>query len=251
LAERNIRAVILAGSRNDGPLCEESSEAYEALIDLWGRPMLAYILDAVAESQMLRDPIVVGFESFGEALDLDGVTLVPAGESFVESITRGVDAAGEADYLFFITGDVPLVTGPILDRFVRACMDTGGEFFAPAVTRGASEERFPEVQRTYARLREGELTLGNCFLGTRDCIVSLLPVLEDLYVIRKSVLRMAWTVGPIFLLKLALGRAGIADAERAFARVTGSVGHAILDADPEIALDVDKPSHLRAVRAMR
>ena len=251
MVERNIRAVILAGSHNDGPLREESSEMYESLIDLWGRPMLAYILDAVAESQVLRDPIVVGFPSFEDALDLDGVTLVPAGESFVESITQGVNAAGDADYLFFITGDVPLVTGPVLDRFVLSCVDAGGDFFAPAITREASEERFPGVQRTYARLREGELTLGNCFLGTRDCIESLLPVLQRLYAIRKSVLRMAWAVGPVFLLKLALGRAGIADAERAFTRVTGAVGRAILDADPEIALDVDKPSHLKALRAMR
>ncbi len=251
MKDSDVRAVILAGSRNDGALSEVSPERYEALIRLWGRPMVAYVLDAVAGARRIDGTVLVGFDEFADHLDLEGVSLVPAGDTFVDSISRGVAATRECDYLLFITADVPLVTGPILDGFIEEALGLGGDFFAPAVTRDVSEARYPGIERTYARLREAELTLGNCFLGTRESIKALLPEFDRLYSMRKSVVKMAWTIGPLFLLRLALGRATIGDAERVFARLSGAHGRAVLSPDPEIALDVDKPSHLRALEAMR
>ncbi|MFP4200715.1 MAG: nucleotidyltransferase family protein [Bacillota bacterium] len=251
MKDRDIRAVILAGSQNDGALSEESPERYEALVPLWGRPMVDYVMGAVIEARHIEGVVLVGFEEFSDQLDLGEVSLVRAGETFVDSIARGVAATGDCDYLFFITADVPLVTGRILDNFIEKSLELGGDFFAPVVTREVSEARYPGIERTYARLRDAELTLGNCFLGTRECIKTLLPEFDRLYSMRKSVVRMAWTIGPLFLLRLALGRATIGDAERVFGRIAGAHGRAVLSSDPEIALDVDKPSHLHALARMR
>jgi len=242
-----IRPIILAGSRNEGPLRQVASQDLEALIPVGGRPMVAHVIDATLSARSLLDPVLVGFPEFAEVPQLRDQHTVPAGETFVESIKRGSNAAGDVEYLLFITGDVPLVSGEILDRFIEAALAHEADFFVPVVRRTLSEDRYPDVARTYARLREGELTLGNCFLGTRDCIFSMLPTLDRLFAMRKSVIRMGWIIGPTFLLKLAFGRAGISDAEALFRRITGFPGRAIFSDDPEIALDVDKPSHLRAV----
>lgn len=245
-----VDAVILAGALNEGPLGDLSTERYEALVPLAGRGMVQYVIDALRDAETVDGISLVGFPEFRERMPLEGVRLVPAGKTFLDSARIGLEVNPTAERLLFITSDVPMVTGPVIDRFVSACMGREGDFFVPVVTRTTSEARFPGVRRTYVKLREGEITLGNCFFGTRHSIGRVLPEIEKLVQQRKSPLRMAVTLGPVFVIRLLTHTAGLVHLERLFRRVTGTEGHAIMSDDAELATDVDKPEQLLTIERL-
>lgn len=245
-----IRGVVLAGAPNDGAL-ENEGEDYEALIDVCGVSMVQYVIDALADAATVDGISLVGFAEFSHRLNLEGVELLQAGEDLPDSIERGLKGTEGADYILYATSDAPLLRGEMIDDFVRRCLrEEGGEFFASAVTRGVSEEAFPRIHRTYAHLAEGDITLGNCFMGTSECILRTLPALRRLYRIRKSIWRMGLTLGPALILRYLLGRASLGDLEVLFRRTLGAEGRAIISPYAEMAVDVDKSEHLRAVRRL-
>jgi len=243
----SVNAVILAGALNEGSLQEVSGEKYEALVRVKDRCLAQYVIDALRESVSVRDILLVGFPEFRERLDLEGVQLVPAGDSFPASVRMGLEMSSGAEYLLFVTDDVPLLSGSCVDELVRECLAREGEFFVPVVTREVSESKYPQIKRTFASLRDAEVTLGNCFLGTEHSIRRVLPELQRFYEARKSVLRMALLLGPWFLLRLVTRTMSVGYVEKVFRRITGATGVAVFCQHPEIALDVDRPDHARAV----
>ncbi len=244
---RTVAGVILAGAANDGELAGCSDEPYEALVRLAGKPMVQYVVDAVRESCRVDSALVVGFPEFRDHLSLDGVDLAPAGQSFIDSITVGLEMNSEADYLLFVTSDVPLISAHVIDEFIDMCLQVDGEFFVPIVQRETSEAQFPGIERTYARLRDGSFTLGNCFFGSRPAIERTLPRLRVLYEARKNPVRIAASVGIGFLIRLVTGTCTVEYAERVLRRITGTTGRAVICSQAEIALDVDDAEQLRGV----
>lgn len=248
--DTKANAVILAGALNQGPLREISEEKYEALVSVGGRCLVQYVIDALRESRRIEDIILVGFPEFRGRLDLEGVQLIPAGDSFPGSVRMGLEMSSGTEHLLFVTADVPLLSGPIIDELIEGCLGQEGDFFVPVVTREVSESRYPEVERTFAPLREGGITLGNCFLGTEHSIRRVLPELERFYDARKSILRMAVLLGPWFLLRLVTRTMSVGYVEKVFRRITGAYGVAVFCQHPEVALDVDRPDHVRAVEGL-
>lgn len=245
--DARVNAVILAGALNEGPLREISEEEHEALVGVKGRCLAQYVIDALRESERVQEIVLVGFPGFRERLDLEGVQLAPAGDSFPDSVRMGLEVSSGAEYLLFVTADVPLLSGPVVDELIEECLAREGEFFVPVVTREVSESKYPQVRRTFASLRDGEVTLGNCFLGTEHSIRRVLPELDRFFAARKSVLRMALLLGPWFLLRLVTGTMSVGYVEKVFRRITGAHGVAVFCQHPEVALDVDRPDHLMAV----
>jgi len=56
-----LKAVVLAGRRNDGKLRAEAPDvAWEALIPIQGHPMTAYVLAAVSSVPEVSETVLVG-----------------------------------------------------------------------------------------------------------------------------------------------------------------------------------------------
>ncbi|MFZ5592589.1 MAG: hypothetical protein ACOY81_12390, partial [Bacillota bacterium] len=71
---------------------------------------------------------------------------------------------------------------------------------------------------------------------------------RQLVAARKSPLRLAGLVGWGFLLRFLLRRITLAEAERKVSQLLGVEGAVVLCSDPEVGVDVDKPSDLLLVR---
>jgi len=243
-----VRAVILAGALNDGPLAEVSDVQYEAQIPLGDKTLLQHVLQACRKARYIDEITVVGFAVFEEDLSGSREKLAPAGETFIESLQNGLQGSGEADFLLFCTADAPLISGEALDDFVERCLQVDAEFCACALKRQTVEERFGQVQRTWARLREGKITLGSCFFGSVAAVKRVMPAFRRLYRVRKNVVRMAWILGPAFILKFAVGLASLRDIENLFDRMLQVQGKAVLSPYAEMAQDIDKPQDLQMAR---
>ena len=235
--------MVLGGGEPGDRMAADSGVAAKALVALEGKPMGAYVLEALRACTSVGRIVYVGPTN----VRLRGLydVAVPSGRRLVDSMALGLGAAlgtAPAERLLVVTADIPWITGAGLDAFLAAAPDA--DLVYPAVTEAASVARFPHQQRTYARLRDGRLTGGNAVLLKAAAVPRLLPLMDSAFRARKNPLALARMFGPDVLLAVLLGRARIADLERRLERISGLRARALVTEDAALAADVDRAAHL-------
>ena len=238
-----ITAVVLAGGEVGDRMAADAGVEAKALVPLAGKPMGAYVLEALRGCAAVGRIVYVGPVN----VRLRGLydVSVPAGRRLVDSLALGVGAAlaqAPEARLLVLTADIPWVTSNGLAAFIDAVPDA--DLVYPAVTEAASSAQFPHQRRTYARLREGRLTGGNAVLMAPAAVPKLLPLIDAAFRARKNPLALAGLFGVDVLLALLLGRAGIGQLERRLERISGIRARALVTDDAALAADVDRPGHL-------
>ncbi|MBO2519055.1 MULTISPECIES: nucleotidyltransferase family protein [Limnochorda] len=247
-----VDAVVLAGAPNTGRLHEVSPEPYEALIEIGGRPMLAYVLEALQASAQVGRLVVVGPPALDVVVTVTGAERVDPGPDVLANLLAGVDALGargSSRHILVSTADIPLLTPEAVDDFLNRCWAMGDlDVYYPVVLRERSEEVFPGVERTYVRLKDGSVTGGNLFLVRADALQRSQGLLTEMISLRKHPLRMSRLLGPRVLVKAAVRTLSADDVARRIEKLLGLRGRAVFTPYPEIGVDVDKPSDLALVR---
>ncbi|WP_324669081.1 NTP transferase domain-containing protein [Geochorda subterranea] len=243
-----LDVVLLAAAGNEGQLRGASAEPWEALIPIAGRPMVAYVTAALAESTRSGRIVCVGPPAVVEAAAAAApgrVTGVAPAGHLLGNLERGL-ASAAGDYVMVVTSDIPLLKPHMVDDFVRRC-EQGGEavdVWYAVVERSAGERAYPGVRRTWVRLQDGTFTGGNLLVVSRDIVARTRRLLGPTLEGRKSPLTLARLLGPVALLRFMVGRLSIADVERRVGAMLGIRGRAVATPYVEIGIDVDKPDDL-------
>lgn len=244
MARMKVAAVVLAAA-NPGSELEQGVKA-KALLTLGGRPMAAYVLDALLASRFISGLVYVGPTTAELAARVDAV--VPGGEKVSESVKQGLEAAlarfPGVQKLLVVTGDLPWLEAAAVDDLLENAPEAALVY--PIIAREVSEARFPQATRTYARLKEGAFTGGNFFLLEPSAVSKLVPLVERFYAVRKAPLAAARLVGLATLLKFVLGRLSLREAEARVGALAGVSVRTYRTPFASIGADVDKASHLKA-----
>ncbi|MEX2502084.1 MAG: NTP transferase domain-containing protein, partial [Trueperaceae bacterium] len=242
-----VTVVVLAGGDATDVLAARVGAPAKALVPLKGRPLGAYVLDALVEADCVARVVWVGALDAAMRKQVD--LAIPGGPRMVDSMALGAGAADAIrqpdEALLFVTADIPWLRGSSVDRFVRVASPLAPLVY-PVVGRAASEATFPGMQRTWIRLADGDVTGGNLLLVRPEALRRLLPWVDFATRDRKSPLWMAWQLGPGVLLRLVTGRASLAFLERHLSRLIGTEVRAYLSDDPVLGTDVDRPEQLPA-----
>ncbi len=242
-----VTAIVLAGGDASDVLAAAVGAPAKALVPLKGRPLGAYVLDAVLAARGVRRVIWVGALDGAMRRRVD--LAIPGGPRLADSMALGTGAAlpglEEDERLLVITADVPWLRGASIDRFLADAGDDHDLVF-PVVARPAYEATFPELSRTWVRLADGHVTGGNLLLAREGALRALLPWVDLATRDRKVPWRLAARLGPGMALSLALGRATLAGVERRVGRLLGLRVRALRSDDPVLGTDVDRPEHLPA-----
>jgi hypothetical protein len=157
-------------------------------------------------------------------------------------------------YILITTSDIPLVTSKQINCFIENCTaNPGFDIYYSIIEKNAYTQLFPSpnLRRVYANLVEGSFTGGNVFLINPKVIIDCEDVIEQFVFFRKHPLKMARILGKRIALKYLKKYLSIRDLEKMVPHyLKGYSGRAII-VDPEIALDIDKPIHLKAVKKIR
>lgn len=245
------KAIVLAGSLNNGQLRECSTASSEALIKIGDKIMLEYVLEALKNAQGVEDIIVAGpkkqLESFIQ--EDQELSIVEKGTTIMESLINAVDVLKGDDFsrILIVTADIPLITGAIIDRFLEECQEEEGDIIYPIVPKSFNEAKFPHMKRTYVKLKEGIFTGGNIFLVNPQIIKPLAQKAGELIELRKSPLKLVNYIGFTYFLKYIFHNLSAKDAEDRIAELFNIQGKALSFSFPEIGVDVDKPSDLELV----
>ncbi|WP_324716322.1 NTP transferase domain-containing protein [Carboxydochorda subterranea] len=251
-----LDAVVLAAAGNRGRLREVSEAPYEALIPIEGRPMVAYVVEALAQARRVSGIVVVGPDPVVEAArkalgEPVGTRLkaVAPGARLIDNLERGL-AEATTEHVLVVTSDIPLVKAHMVDDFVRRCEQSPEmqDVWYSIVERRMGEHRYPGVKRTWVKLADGSFTGGNVFVVRRDIVELTRPILTRAIEARKSPLTLARLLGLRAVVRFMLGRLTVAEAERRVGRMLDIRGKAVATPYAEIGIDVDKPSDLELAR---
>lgn len=246
------RAIVLAGSLNNGRLKECSPATAEAFIRIGNKYMVQYVVEALKEAETIGDIILSGPKKDLEDIykDRKGIYIVESGPTIISSLQNALDILdlqSDSRRVLVVTSDIPLITGPIIDAFLKRCLNEEGDVLYPIIPKSLNQFKYPDVERTYVKLRDGVYTGGNVFLVNplivKPCALKAAEVIK----FRKEPLKLVRYIGFKYLFKYLLGLLSIQDAEERVSQLFNIKGKAIHISLPEIGVDVDKPSDLRLV----
>ena len=246
--------IVLAGGvpREENLLFEHTRGGPKALLDIAGRPMGQWVLDALTGAQKIERIVLVGL---GAEHGLDSPKLVdslPDHGSLLRNGTAAMDRVLEmapgTQQVVVCGADIPLVTAEMVDGLIRQCADPSIDIYYSTVSRALMEERFPESRRSYVHLVDGDFAGGDIFVVNPRIAYKNRELLEALAGNRKKVLRQVTRIDLVLLLKLLFRRLSVAEAEIRISRVLGWRARALFVQHAEMAMDVDKPFQLEICR---
>jgi GTP:adenosylcobinamide-phosphate guanylyltransferase len=239
-----LDALILAGSRgHHDPVAALGKVAHKALTPIAGRPMLAFVLDAVrGVPEVGRIFICIDAET-----DLRPVTngtpfnRIPPADSPAASVAAALQAIDGNRPLLITTADHPLLTPQIIGYFLTHASNDAdlsvGLAEAETVTKA-----FPEGKRTFYRLAGKGYSGCNLFLARKPGAVRVAEYWRRMEGHRKNPLRLVREIGIGALIRYALGLLNLESAFRHVSTLTGAKITPVILPFAEAATDVDKPS---------
>lgn len=249
-----MNAIVLAGGipQPDEPLYTYSQGGSKALIDITGRPMVQWIVDALAESKSVDQIIVIGLSAKSELTCSKPIHYISNQGRMLANIIAGSEKSLElkpkSEYLLVCSADIPALRGDMVDWLVKSAMQTKDDLYYGVCPKEVMEARYPESRRTYTKLKDIELCGADINITRISAIKEHLDTWEALIGNRKSPMRQAGIIGLDTLFQLATRQFTLeALVERASQRI-GIKGRAIVWERAEPCMDVDKPHQLELMR---
>lgn len=245
-------AVILAGGKlNPGDeLWTESKGLSKALIDIQGKPMIQWVIDAADKSESVDRLIVAGLSEKGNLKsEKPAIFLADQGgifENLSESAKIILQEAPGTVYFLCISADIPLISAEIIEDVIAENQSPGIDFFYNIVKKTEMQTTFPGVKRTYMKFKDGSFCGADIHIFSTQ-IVDRLQTLE-IAQYRKKPFKLISLVGAGSIIRMIFYPPDIEEAAKIVTRHFGFYGKPVVSKYPEIAMDVDTLQHLSVVR---
>jgi len=247
-------AIVTAGGI---PQPEDSLYTYshgdsKALIDVAGKPMIQWVLDALSDAKMVDNVIVIGLSPKSGVTCKKPLHFLSNQGRMLANIVAGVNKSLELNkknkYVLIVSSDIPALKPEMVDWLIETSMETQDDLYYGVCPKAVMEARFPGSKRTYTPLRDMAVCGADINISHVRNATEHLEMWEQLIGTRKSPLRQAGIIGLGTLLALFLRRLTLEDAVRRVSDRIGIKGRAIVWAHAEPCMDVDKPHQLELLR---
>ena len=225
----------------------------KAMLDILGKPMVQWVLDALSGAKLVERVVLIGLTEENGVTCEKPITFIPNRISMIENILGGIHKVLEinpsATRVLMVSSDIPSITPEIVDWEVQNSLQTDVDLCYNVVTRQKIEARYPGSRRTFTRLKGLEVCGGDMHVIHTSVATANPAIWEKLIASRKNPVKQAAILGFGTLLLMLLR---LITLEEAVKRVTSRLdmtGQAILCPYAEIAMDVDKPNQLELMRA--
>ena len=247
-------AIVTAGGipQPGDPLYIYSNGDSKALIDVAGKPMVQWILDALGDAKSVDNVIVIGLSAKSGLTCKKPLHYISNQGRMLANIVTGVSKAIELnkknEYVLLVSSDIPALKSEMVDWLVETCMETKDDLYYGVCPREVMEARFPTSKRTFTKLKDMEVCGSDVNVIHVSMATDHLDTWEELIGNRKSPLRQAAVIGWDTLFQLFTRQITLQSlVERASQRI-GIKGRAIIWNHAEPCMDVDKPHQLELMR---
>jgi GTP:adenosylcobinamide-phosphate guanylyltransferase len=247
-------AIVTAGGipRPEDPLYTYSHGDSKALIDVAGKPMIQWVLDALGNAKQVDNVIIIGLSPKSGVTCKKPIYYVSNQGRMLANIVAGVNKALELNkknkYVLIVSSDIPTLKSEMVDWLVDTCMQTKDDLYYGVCPKDVMEARFPGSKRTYTHLKDMDVCGADINLTHVRMATEHLDMWESLIGSRKSPLKQAGIIGFSTLFALFTRRLTLEDAVRRVCDRIGIKGRAIVWPYAEPCMDIDKPSQLELLR---
>jgi len=241
-----MNALISAGGipKPDESLYEISQGGNKALIDLCGKPMIQWVLDALSGSALIDSVIIVGLPPDISLTCKHPLTFIENQGDMIENVRAGAEAIIKKDptaqITLLISSDIPAITSEMIDWMVKAVDNQPYDIFYSVVDRNVMEKRYPGSKRTYVRLKDIELCGGDIHALRPSIACQNNPLWDRILAARKNPLMQAWLVGIDTLFFFITRQLNLEKAAIFLSKKLGIKGKAVVLPFAEMGMDVDK-----------
>lgn len=250
-----MNAIVTAGGipQPEDPLYEYANGSPKALLDVAGKPMIQWVLDALSDAQNVENVLIIGLDENADLHCSKPMYFLPNQGRMLANIVAGVEKTLEldpsAEYVIIVSSDIPGIDGGMVDWLINTAMQTHEDIYYGVVPREIMEARYPGANRTYTRLKDIEVCGADMNIAHVRMATEHLDTWEDLIGKRKSPLKQAASIGYGTLLRVLFHQITLEDLVATVTRRLGVTGRVIVWDKAEPAMDVDKPHQLEILRA--
>ncbi len=250
-----MEAILIAGGQpKPGELLyEETQGKPKALLDIAGKPMVQWVLDALGGSQSIDQMVIVGLSGDCGLSSNKPISFIPDQGNMVDNIRAGtrklLEIDPQAKHLLLVTSDIPAIKPEMVDWTIKTAMQTDEDLYYNVISREVMEAKFPSSRRTYVKLRDGEFCGADMHIIRASIVFTREKYWDRLIASRKSAVKQAAFIGYGVLLLMLLHWIDIEGATRKVAKRLDLTGRPLICPYAEMGMDVDKPFQLEIVRA--
>jgi len=247
-------AIVTAGGI---PVPEDSLYVYtegrsKAMLDIAGKPMIQWVLDALSDAKNVDNVIIIGLtEKSGVKCSKPTYYLQNEGRmlaNIVAGVNKSLELDRKAEYVLIVASDIPGLTGEMVDWLVGEIKKTPADLYYGIVPREVMEKRYPDSRRTWTHLKGMDVCGADIHAAHVRMATEHLDMWEALIGNRKSPLKQAAVIGYGTLLKLLFRQLTLEDSLARVCKRIGIVGKEIVWPWAEAGMDVDKPNQLEIAR---
>lgn len=249
-----MNVVVTAGGmpREQDPLFAMTRGGQKALLDIGGRPMVQWVLDALNGANSVRNIVLVGLEENPGLQSEKPLFLLPDQGDMIANIQAGAREVARldpaAEKLLVSSSDIPAITPAMVDWLVEQIQPVEADIFYNVIERRTMESRYPHSRRTYLNMRGREVCGGDINAVSMSVALGEHQIWKRLIAARKNPLRQAALIGFDTLFLLLLRRLDLAGAERLVSRRLGIRARTVPCPYAEMGMDVDKPFQLEMMQ---
>jgi CTP:molybdopterin cytidylyltransferase MocA len=247
-------AVVIAGGI---PQPQESLYPYsngnpKALIDIAGKPMVQWVLDALGEAKTVDRIVLIGLTDKAGLTCRKPLYYISNEGRMLANIQAGTAKVKElnpkAEYVLFSTSDTPGLTGSMVDWVINTSMQTKHDLYYTVIPRQAMDDRFPTSRRTFIQLKDLEACGGDMHVARASIVGKNSQFWERLIEARKNPAAQASLLGFDIIFRFLTRQLTAEDIIRRVAERLGLKGRALISPFAELGMDVDKPHQLEIMR---
>jgi GTP:adenosylcobinamide-phosphate guanylyltransferase len=248
-------AIVIAGGipGPEEPLYPYTQGKHKALLDICGKSMIQWVLDALEDADTIDQVIIIGLPA-SSAVKGSKIRLFLENQGgILENVRAGLikilELNPQAKHVAIVSSDIPTVRAEHINWVVNTAMQTDEDVYYNVITRPVMESRFPGSNRSFVHLKDADVCGGDLNIVRAMTVTSNEALWEKIIASRKSALKQAALLGFDTFLLLLLRQITI---ERAIKKVTKRMqitGRALLCPYAEVGMDVDKPHQLELVTA--
>ena len=238
----------------EDPLYTYTNGDSKALVDVAGKPMIQWVLDALGDAKHVDNVIIIGLSPKSDITCKKPLHFISNQGRMLANIVAGVEKSVELDpkseYVLVVSSDIPGINAQMVDWLIETCMQTKEDMYYGVIPREVMEARYPGSNRTYTKLKDIQLCGADMHIAHVSMAIEPdhLAMWEELIGNRKSPLKQAATIGFGTLFKVATRRITLDELVATVTKRIGITGRPIVWDHAEPGMDVDKPHQLTILR---
>lgn len=250
-------AILTAGGipLPEDPLYPYTQGQSKAMLDIAGKPMIQWVLDALNASNKVNNIIILGMTENSGLKTSKPTHYLPNEGRMLANIVAGIQKSLElnpaTEYALIVSSDIPALSGEMVDWLVGEMEKAPADIYYGVIQKELMEKRFPDSRRTWTHLKDMDVCGADINAVHVSMATEHLDTWEELIGKRKSPLKQAAAIGFGTLILMVLRQINLSDLVKRVSKQIGIRGKAIVWPWAEAGMDVDKPHQLEIMRADR